>query len=231
MKRGRDGALHLGSPEWQMFLIGNAQNVGIHITPDQAERMATHAIELMRWNQKINLTAITEPRDIAIKHFLDSILVANQLPANASVLDVGSGGGFPGIPLKVMRPDAAVVLIDSSRKKISFLNNMIRKLDLNAIETYQTRLEQFSRQTTFHNHFDVIICRAFASLASFIQTSLPLLAPNGALYALKGQAVQAEIDALGEIPFFRKNNLAVQTETHTLPHLNVKRQVIKIYPS
>lgn len=223
--------MQLGSPEWQAFLIHNAQNMGIRITLDQAERMAMHAMELMRWNQKMNLTAIKDPCEMALKHFIDSIVVANQLPEKASVLDVGTGGGFPGIPLKVMRPDASIALLDSSRKKISFLNYLIRKLGLNDIETYQTRLEQFSQKTTFRNYFDVVICRAFASLAQFIEMSLPLAAPNGVLYALKGRAVQAEINALEKFSFFHNNNLTIYTETHTLPYFNVKRCVIKVYQS
>ncbi len=219
----------LGSPEWKTFLIRNAQSVSIRVTPRQADRMADHAIELMRWNQKINLTAIKDPRDTAIKHFIDSITIVSQIPKNSSVLDIGAGGGFPGIPIKIMRPDAFVTLADSSRKKVSFIKNVIRRLELKSIEAHHCRIELFAQAIHFQRPFDVIICRAFASLKHFIRIALPLLSEKGVLIALKGDAVQSEIEALREHSFFHKHNLTIHLEKYALPYIEAKRFMVRIY--
>jgi len=219
----------IGSQEWKTFLIRNAKSISIRVTPRQADQMADHAIELMRWNKKINLTAIKDPRDAAIKHFIDSVTAVSNIPENASILDVGTGGGFPGIPIKVMRPDTYVTLVDSSRKKISFLKNVIRRLQLNSIEAHHCRIELFAQENNFQRPFDVIVCRAFASLKHFISIALPLLSEKGVIIALKGDAVVSEIEALQEHSFFHKHNLTIHLEKYALPYIEAKRFMVRIF--
>ena len=219
----------IGSQEWKTFLICNAKSVSIRMTPRQADQMADHAIELMRWNKKINLTAIKDPRDAAIKHFIDSITVVSKIPENASILDVGAGGGFPGIPIKVMRPDAYVTLVDSSRKKISFLKNVIRRLQLKPIEAHHCQIESFAQENNFQRPFDVIVCRAFASLKHFIHIALPLLSEKGMIIALKGDAVRSEIEVLRKHAFFNKHNLTIRLEKYVLPNIEAKRFMVRVY--
>jgi len=219
----------IGSQEWKTFLICNSKSASIRVTPRQADQMANHAIELMRWNKKINLTAIKDPRDAAIKHFIDSVTAVSKIPENASILDVGTGGGFPGIPIKVMRPDAYVTLVDSSRKKISFLKNVIRRLQLKSIEAHHCRIELFAQENNFQRPFDVIVCRAFASLKHFIGIALPLLSEKGVIIALKGDAVVSEIEALREHSFFHKHNLTIHLEKYALPYIKAKRFMVRIF--
>jgi 16S rRNA (guanine527-N7)-methyltransferase len=221
--------MRLGSSDWKTFLIRNAQSVNIRVTPRQADQMADHAIELMRWNQKINLTAIKDPRDTAIKHFIDSITTVSQIPKNSSVLDVGAGGGFPGIPIKIMRPDAFVTLADSSRKKINFLKNVIRRLELKSIEAHHCRIELFCQEVKFQRPFDVIVCRAFSSLKNFIRITLPLLSEKGVIIALKGDAVESEIEVLRKHAFFYKHNLTIDLEKYALPYIEARRCMVRIY--
>jgi len=221
--------MQLGSQKWKTFLIRNAKHVSIRVTGQQADQMALHAIELMRWNKKINLTAITDPHDIAIKHFIDSITAVSQIPEKASVLDVGTGGGFPGIPIKVIRPDAYVTLADSSRKKVSFLKNVIRGLQLKSIEAFHCRIELFTLAIHLQKPFDVIVCRAFSSLKQFIRIALPLLSEKGVIIALKGDAVESEIEDLREHSFFHKHNLTIHLEKYALPNTEAKRFMVRIY--
>ena len=223
-----NACMQIGSQKWKTFLIGNAQSVGIEVTPGQADQMAAHAIELLRWNQKINLTAIKDPRDTAIKHYIDSITAVSQIPENAYVLDVGSGGGFPGIPIKIMRPDVFVTLADSSRKKTNFLKNVIRRLQLQSIEAHQCRVELLCQDIEFQQYFDVIICRAFTSLKHFVRIAQPLLSVKGVMIALKGDAARSEIEAIRKCAFFDKNSLTLQLEMYTLPHIKAKRFIVKI---
>ncbi|MDM8542509.1 16S rRNA (guanine(527)-N(7))-methyltransferase RsmG [Desulfococcaceae bacterium HSG9] len=221
--------MQLGSQEWKTFLIRNALNSGIRINPLEADMMAIHAVELMRWNRKTNLTAIKDSRDIAIKHFIDSVTLVPQIPENASVLDIGTGGGFPGIPIKIMRSDVSVTLADSSHKKISFIKNLIRRLQLRSIEAHHCRIELFRQEIHFQKPFDVITCRAFSSLKNFIRVALPLLSEQGMIIALKGDAVRAEIEALREHAFFQQHNLTIRLEKYALPDIDAKRYMVNIY--
>jgi 16S rRNA (guanine527-N7)-methyltransferase len=113
--------METGSREWQSFIIDGARKLGVEIDEGVTAPFSIHASELIHWNRKINLTAITNPRDIAIKHFLDSVAPAGFIPDRARLLDIGSGGGFPGIPLKILKPPISVLLIDGVRKKSQFL--------------------------------------------------------------------------------------------------------------
>jgi 16S rRNA (guanine527-N7)-methyltransferase len=154
--------------------------------------------ELLAWNAKVNLTAITAPAEAAVKHFLDSILLLKYQPLAGSLIDIGSGAGFPGIPLKIMRPELSVVLVEAVRKKASFLKQIIRILKLDGIEVYNGRIEDFSR----HTAFDYAVSRAFSELGLFCRLAEPYIKPGGLLLAMKGsdakeQAAAQEMTARG----------------------------------
>lgn len=176
--------MEIGSTEWKDIIINGAKLFDVQIGSDEAGQFSIHAGELIKWNSKTNITAITDPPEVAIKHFLDSLAPARIIPAGSSMLDIGSGGGFPGIPLKVIRPSLSVTLVDSSRKKISFLKHVIRTLGLKGINACQARAETLSENK---ERFDVVICRAFSSLDKFIESAMPVLAENGIMIALKGK--------------------------------------------
>ena len=109
--------MEIGSEKWKQLIIDGAGHFGVHINRDQAQQLALHAALMLKWNRTTNLTAITDPVDVAVKHFLDSIITVHLISLGATVLDIGSGAGFPGIPLKIMIPSLQVTLIDASRKK------------------------------------------------------------------------------------------------------------------
>ena len=129
--------------------------------------------ELNAWNAVHNLTAIREPEQVRVKHFLDSLPAVRSIPEGATLLDIGSGGGFPGLPLKVIRPSLTITLIDASRKKVSFLKHVIRTLKLDKIEALHIRAEDFAKDPLHRHQFDVIISRALSSLDSFRRRAWP----------------------------------------------------------
>ena len=134
----------IGSRQWQKLIMDGARQLGIAIDEHICAAFATHAAELIHWNRKINLTAITDPRDIAVRHFIDSLVPAKFIPNGARLLDIGSGAGFPGLPLKIVKPSLSVFLIDGTRKKINFLKHMIRSLNLDQSEARHIRAESGS---------------------------------------------------------------------------------------
>ena len=159
--------MQIGSKEWSDLIIEGAAAFDIDLNHRQTRQFATHAAELVRWNQKINITAITDPFEVAVKHVLDSLPAARFISGDAILLDIGSGGGFPGLPLKVLMPSLSVTLIDASRKKVSFLKHVIRTLKLDNIEALHIRAEDLANDPLYRNRFNVIISRAVSSLELF----------------------------------------------------------------
>jgi len=143
------------------------------------------AEELKKWNRKINLTAIKDDREIVIKHFVDSLSLLGCLRKSGKLLDIGSGGGFPAIPLKIMLPELAVVSVDAVEKKILFQRHAARLLRLPNFTALHARVEDLAKNHA--EEFDTIVSRAFAELPLFITLALPLLKPTGQIIAMKGR--------------------------------------------
>ena len=198
--------MKIGTNEWSSFLVDHAKKIGIDFDHTQNRLFSLHAVELIKWNQKINLTTLTNPIEVASNHFLDSLIPARFIPPHSEkLLDIGSGGGFPGIPLKVLLPELSVTLIDASRKKVNFLKHVIRTLKLDGIEALHIRAEDLAARPSYINQFDVIISRALTSLELFVRLALPLLACGGLILALKGQVDSNELANLQENVLVKKN--------------------------
>ncbi|MDQ1330381.1 MAG: Ribosomal small subunit methyltransferase [Thermodesulfobacteriota bacterium] len=224
--------METGSAEWEDIIINGSRIFDVNVGLKEARQFSIHAAELLKWNLKINLTAITDPFEVAVKHFLDSIAPAGMIPSGASLLDMGSGGGFPGIPLKVVIPTLTVTLVDSSRKKITFLKHIIRTAGLDDIEAHQGRVEELAGSQKM---FDVIICRAFSSLDKFVQSALPLLAPSGMIIALKGKINPDEIESVrlsdnGKQGTGRISGLPldIKIKKYMLPYIDSERTIMVI---
>ncbi len=188
--------LSLGSAAWQALVVDGARSLGIRVTPDQAAACAVHAAELIRWNRKVNLTRILAPREVAVKHFVDALAVLPFVPPGARVLDIGAGGGFPGIPLKVCRPAIDITLIDAVHKKVVFMNHVIRCLGVSGATARHVRAEALAAPGAGEPGYDVIVCRALTELAAFHRMARPLLNPGGRMIAMKGRLDPAERDAV-----------------------------------
>ncbi|HKJ16832.1 MAG TPA: 16S rRNA (guanine(527)-N(7))-methyltransferase RsmG [Xanthomonadales bacterium] len=156
----------------------------------QAMQLVEFLSELKRWNRAYNLTAIEDPAQMVIRHILDSLSVAPWVQGR--VLDVGTGAGLPGIPLAIMDSELDMTLLDSTNKKIRFLNHVTRKLKLQNIQTEHARVEEFSALAPF----DVVVSRAFSSLADYAESTRHLLGPRSRLLAMKGRHPNEEISAL-----------------------------------
>jgi 16S rRNA (guanine527-N7)-methyltransferase len=218
--------MQIGSKEWQSFLIDGAAKLGVEIDAGITAQFSAHASELVKWNRKINLTTITRPKDLAIKHFLDSVAPAHFIPDNARMLDMGSGAGFPGIPLKILKPPLSVMLIDGTRKKVNFLKNVLRILKLKGIEVHQIRAENLLKDPTYVKSFDVIISRALASLEHFVKMALPLLAKPGSIMAMQGKVNQNQLEAIRSE--LRVDRYSVEVQNYKLPSIVAPRSIIII---
>jgi 16S rRNA (guanine527-N7)-methyltransferase len=178
--------MEIGSPGWLDIIVTGAAKMGLTVTECQARQFAVHGRCLLEWNQRINLTAITKPEQVAVKHFLDAVAPLNHLPDVGRVLDIGTGGGFPGLPLKVMRPELSMTLIDGVRKKINFVKHVIRQLELENIEALQTRAETLGRDRRYMGGFQIVVCRALADLDKLLDLAAPFLTPHGSIMAYQG---------------------------------------------
>ncbi len=159
------------------------------------EQFAQFSQLLLEANRSLNLTRVTGQREVMVKHFLDSLEVLAWKPGlQGKILDVGSGAGFPGIPLKIASPELEIVLIDSSQKKVNFLQNTILKLGLSGISARQCRAEDLARQPQWRDNFDIVTSRALAGLNILLELCLPLVKVGGSVIAYKGPAWQVELE-------------------------------------
>ena len=178
------------------LLISDAERLGITLSDEQLSRFDKLSDLLVEQNKTMNLTAITDPDGIAVKHFADSIsvLTAAEIPQGARILDVGTGAGFPGIPLLIMRPDIDLTMIDSTAKKLKYVENTVNELGLIAT-TLHTRAEEAGQSKEYREKFDFVCSRAVAALNVLCEYCLPFVKQNGLFIAMKGAKAQEEIDA------------------------------------
>lgn len=154
--------------------------------------------ELLRdWNKRINLTAIIAPEEVAVKHFLDSLSILTMLspPDGLKMVDIGSGAGFPGLPLKIVRPDMEITLVESVGKKVLFLREVVNRLNLNGVVIYAGRAEEGAREPALRGAFQLAAARAVAALPVLTEYALPFLQKGGLFLALKGPKVEGEVAA------------------------------------
>jgi len=171
----------------------NRQLAGI-VTVDSAqfEQLQWYLNELLKWNRKINLTSITTMNECWEKHIVDSLLATCFIDKHDHVLDIGSGAGFPSIPLRIVYAGMNIDSVDSVSKKISFQRHCVRQLALKNFTAHAKRIESLKEQKA--GFFDVVVSRAFTSLDNFIEVAVPFIKPNGRIIAMKGAAVASEVD-------------------------------------
>jgi 16S rRNA (guanine527-N7)-methyltransferase len=175
-------------------LVAASQELGIPLGKREFTLFEAYYRELMFWNKKISLVSVKSPLDVPLKHFIDSLTVLPFINYEKhSLLDIGSGAGFPGIPIKVVRNSLAVTLLDSSRKKTSFLKNIVRRLNLENIQVINRRVELFAQERTNNETFDVVISRSSFKLPVFIEKCSRLVSENGILIAMKGKEIDQEL--------------------------------------
>lgn len=163
------------------------ESVGLTLSREQYEKLSIYAEFLVEYNEKVNLTAITEPMEILRKHFIDSILLTKyvDVPLNSTLIDVGTGAGFPSVPIKIYRPDIKITLLDSLNKRIDYLKQLCEKLELDA-EFIHGRAEDFSKKEEYREKFDFSCARAVANMALLSELCIPFVKQNGCFVAMKG---------------------------------------------
>jgi len=171
--------------------------MNISLTERQIAQFEQYACLLAEWNRRMNLTAVTDPAGISLTHFADSLSVAAKVPLkeNASLIDVGTGAGFPGMALKILRPDLRVTLLDATNKRVAFLRAVIDALELNEIETVHARAEEAGQAPQYRERYDYATARAVAALPVLCEYCLPFVRTGGTFIAQKGPDPKEEISA------------------------------------
>ncbi|HEO6268509.1 TPA: 16S rRNA (guanine(527)-N(7))-methyltransferase RsmG [Streptococcus agalactiae] len=169
---------------------------GITLTDKQKKQFETYFRLLVEWNEKINLTAITDKEEVYLKHFYDSIAPILQGYIDNSplrILDIGAGAGFPSIPMKILYPEIDITIIDSLNKRINFLNILANELELSGVHFFHGRAEDFGQDRVFRAKFDIVTARAVARMQVLAELTIPFLKVNGRLIALKAAAAEEEL--------------------------------------
>lgn len=171
-----------------------AQAGGFTLTPDQISSFEKYKQLLLEYNSKFNLTAITDSDEIDIKHFVDCMYCINEIPQGAYVADVGSGAGFPGMVIALMRPDIHITLMDALNKRIGFLTTVSGELNLDNVTCIHIRAEDAAKPDCMRESFDVVVSRAVANMSTLSEYCLPLVKQGGIMIAMKGRKTEDELD-------------------------------------
>lgn len=213
--------------EFSDLMRDYGKEINIVFTEEQLQKFYQYMNLLIEWNEKINLTAIIEPKEIILKHFIDSLTIMKYIQPNKSVIDIGTGAGFPGIPIKIMREDLNMTLLDSLNKRINFLNEVIKELELENIIAVHARIEEYAKNKQYRETFDVATSRAVANLTTLSEYMLPMVTINGTAICMKGSEVNEEISK-------SKNSIKLlggeicKIEEFTLPKSDNQRNLILV---
>lgn len=177
------------------FLLKGSNELGLDLKKDDIDRFIKYKELLKEWNERINITAITDDEEIDIKHFLDSLTPFKTEIFNGKkkLIDIGTGGGFPGVPLKIVNPDLDITLLDSLNKRIIFLNEVIKELDLEGIKALHGRAEELSNKIDYRESYDICVSRAVASLDTLSEYCIPFVKVGGYFVSMKGPDVEEEL--------------------------------------
>lgn len=213
--------------EKEEFFNEMQKKLTIKLSVEQLEKFYSYMSLLLEWNEKMNLTAITEPNEIILKHFVDSLTILNEINNNSKVVDVGTGAGFPGIPLSIANESLKITLVDSLNKRLIFLQEVIDKLELKNVEIIHSRAEDFGQNKKYRENFDIATSRAVANLSTLSEYLIPLVKINGKCICMKASDVEEEINQA-------KNAINVlggtieKIEEFKLPESDIGRTIIII---
>ncbi len=216
--------------EYEIFkdeLKNKAEKLQIALNSEQLEQFYKYMQLLLEWNEKMNLTAITEPNDIILKHFIDSLTILNYIDNGKNVLDIGTGAGFPGIPLKIVKTDAEFTLLDSLNKRITFLNTVINNLNLEKITAVHGRAEEFVNQKNTREYYDFVVSRAVARLNVLLEYMLPFTKVGGRCICMKAFDIEEEINEAKSALQILGGEIEKIDEI-LLPESDIKRKIVII---
>ena len=183
--------------EFNDYLKNELNKLNISIEDNRAEYLYNYMEELLEWNEKINLTAIKDEKEFVLKHFVDSLSVVKYIDylkdSELKIIDVGTGGGFPGIPLKIYFNNASITLLDSVNKKLNVIKNIAFKYGIDGIEFVHGRAEDYGKNEKYRENFDIVISRAVANLTTLVEYLIPFCSVNGVIVCMKGPSAEEEI--------------------------------------
>ena len=206
--------------EWEKYF-------DFHFSVEQLEQFFAYMNLLIEWNKKMNLTAIIEPNEIILKHFIDSITILKEIDSNSKIIDVGTGAGFPGIPLSIMNPTLKITLADSLNKRLIFLQEVIKELGLKNIEIIHARAEELGQNKKYRECFDVATSRAVANLSTLSEYLIPLVKIDGKVISMKAGNAQVEIHEAQKAINVLGGRIE-SIEEFTLPQTDIERTIIMI---
>ncbi|MBE5806113.1 MAG: 16S rRNA (guanine(527)-N(7))-methyltransferase RsmG [Clostridiales bacterium] len=213
--------------EFSKYLVDGLKEINIKLNDEQIEKFYKYMNLLIDWNTKINLTAITEPKEIIVKHFIDSLTINKYINNNQTIIDVGTGAGFPGIPISIVREDCKIVLMDSLNKRINFLNDVKDKLHLENVETIHSRAEELGQNSNYREKFDIAVSRAVAPLNILSEYLLPFVKIDSCALCMKGANIDEELKSSENAIRILSGKL-VHIDEFMLPNSDFNRNIIVI---
>ena len=211
--------------EFNNSLIEKANCIGIEISQENAKQFYKYMKLLLEWNEKMNLTAITDPEEIILKHFVDSLTIMPYLSNANTILDVGTGAGFPGLPLKILEDNKEFTLLDSLNKRITFLQNVISELELKNVQAIHGRAEEYISQK--RESYDIVTSRAVAKLNVLIEYMLPFVKVGGRCICMKSFEIEGELKEAKKAIEILGGKIEKVDEI-TLPTTDIKRKIVII---
>lgn len=213
--------------EFEELMKSNLKEISIKLSQKQLEQFYNYMNILIEWNKVMNLTNITEPVEIIQKHFVDSLTILKEIGNSSKIIDVGTGAGFPGIPIKIAFPETKVILLDSLNKRIKFLNEVIEKLQLKNIETIHGRAEEIAQNKLHREKYDIAVARAVAPLNILSEYLLPFVSVDGYAICMKGSKGKEEAKNAETAVKILGGDI-VEIKEFYLPKTEMERTIVKI---
>lgn len=213
--------------EFQEELFKLSKIVNINLQQEEIEKFYNYMKVLIEWNKKMNLTAIIEPKEIITKHFIDSLTINKYIKEEMTIIDVGTGAGFPGIPIKIVNPDNKITLLDSLNKRILFLETVIEELQLNKIELIHDRAEEMGKNENDREQYDVSVSRAVAPLNVLVEYLIPFVKVGGRSICMKGPKIEEELEQ-AKRAIEKLGGRIEKVDCFKLPNTEIERNIIII---
>lgn len=223
--------------EFKKIFLEESRKININVNDDMILKFYNYMNGIIEWNDKINVTAIADEKMFIVKHFIDSLTVNKFLEYKTSVIDIGTGAGFPGIPLKILNPDIKITLIDSVNKKLNVIRDIAQKIELEKLEVIHTRAEDLAGKVEYREQYDIATTRAVSNFSTIVEYMLPFVKVGGRAICMKGPNYKEELEEArnaikilgGEVEYIESLNVNEELERNIIVIKKIK-ETQKKYP-